>query len=173
MDLPHQANVMPLSLKRRLAGHDSPKTASDILAEALAGDAHVDFPMVTEICERTRCDALELATLTCLLASVLGDCSLGEDLSRQLKAVTVAHELLYDESARKALAAAPGLLDSLEYLKVAASAIGATSPAAEGIHLLASETLRQLTPPASPCGLKEDRGWFGVFEDFLADITIA
>merc|ERR1712070_86512 len=126
-----------------------------------AGDARVDFPLVTEICERTQSDALELATLTCLLASVLGDS--GDDLSRQLKAVTVAHELLYDESARRSLAAAPGLVDSLRYLKVAASAIGG-SPAAEGVYLLASETLRQLTVPAHPLdrssSLNEDRGWF-------------
>merc|ERR1712232_1163919 len=99
-----------------------------------------------------------------------------EDLSRQLKAITVAHELLYDEGARKALAAAPGFLDSLHHRKAAAGAIGG-SPAAEGVHLLASEILRQLTLPACPlasCAMQSEQAtWFDRMGDFLADIAIA
>eukprot|EP00929_Paragymnodinium_shiwhaense_P108469 TRINITY_DN74786_c0_g1_i1.p2 TRINITY_DN74786_c0_g1~~TRINITY_DN74786_c0_g1_i1.p2 ORF type:complete len:197 (-),score=46.58 TRINITY_DN74786_c0_g1_i1:106-696(-) len=167
----HRAEVSPRAARNACA----------IFAEALAGESRIDFPTVTDICERTTSDALELAALAALMANVLRESADG-DLSRKLKAVTVAHELLYDEGARKALVAAPGLMESLRCLPAAASAIGGGAdigPAAEGVYVLSTEILRQLQLPTThdvakpPIQQERRSGWLSFFEDVLADIEIA
>jgi len=75
----------------------STASASSLLAEALAGARRVDFPLVTAICDRACGDDGELEDLVNLVAVALQGPA--EDMSPKLKALTVAHELLYDQCA--------------------------------------------------------------------------
>lgn len=157
-------------------------SARALLSAALAEGRRLDFPVVTEICERVHGDASELTAVTRLLADTLRDG--GASASRRLKALTVAHELLYDERACGALAATPGLL---EVFAEESSSSGswrpssrsgpaptpgrpasglecAGGPAEETTALLAAELLRRLSawrPPAPERGTSASgcRGW--------------
>lgn len=73
-------------------------SAVGLLQEALSPSSRVDFPRITEICQRVadRPDEAEqsAAMLWAALSSTEGH---AEAPRRQLKALTIAHELLYDE----------------------------------------------------------------------------
>lgn len=73
-------------------------SAVGLLQEALSPPSRVDFPRITEICQRVadRPDEAEqsAAMLWAALSSTEGN---SEVPRRQLKALTIAHELLYDD----------------------------------------------------------------------------
>lgn len=137
-------------------------SAHGILAEALGHRRRVDFPTVTEICEGCVGNDKETALVVRLLSSSLQDKS--ADTSRQLKALTVANELLYSEVARRALLSEPGLLETLRRLRSSSlSASGSSEKIAEGTaRMLACELERrlilekQLPPPKKRISIS---GW--------------
>merc|ERR1719502_2435316 len=116
--------------------------AQQLLADALAVGGRVDFATVTEICERAFGDELQMTALAQVLASAL-DVDHIQDIPKQLKAVTVAHELLYDELAREVMLETPGLILSLHKLRKYRPK-NSDGPASELIRLLASEILKHL-----------------------------
>lgn len=160
-DVPHEESVhqpRSLPLGRGSSFQGFPKrSACDLLVGALGSGGHVDFPTVTEICEGVMGNDQEMAAVAHLLSAALqNEVGLPESslLSLQLKALTVAHELLYDADARKALIEAPGLLCAvkrlrLEHLCQADSMQRETlrsvgGPAGECVRLLTSEICRSL-----------------------------
>lgn len=119
--------------------HKNP--AQRLLTQALAFDGRVDFPIVTEICECLSEDNLQLAGVIRLLASSLRVGHTTEDLKRQVKALTIAHELLHDALARRAMFETPGLIEALRSLGMSTTA---DDPAAECIRLLSCEISQRL-----------------------------
>jgi len=123
--------------------HQKKVSAQRLLAQALAVDGRVDFPIVTEICERVSEDALQLAAVVRLLSSALQVGHTSDDLSRQVKALTIAHELLYDALARRAMFETPGLIAALRSLGMSTTA-DVEGPAAECVRLLTYEISERL-----------------------------
>jgi len=135
------------------------QSAYDLLLEAFGAGGRVDFPTVTEICDGVAGNVHEMAAVAQLLSAALQKCGVAEGLQKgsddsilslQLKALTVANELLYDADARRALIEAPGLLAALKTLKMkhvseahlfqrGALRAVALSPAVESVRLLTSE----------------------------------
>merc|ERR1719240_2598470 len=114
----------------------------ELLVEVLAVGGRVDFPVVTEICERACGNAVEMLALVHLLASSLQE-TYDRDLSKQLKVVTVLHELLYDKLAQQVMIETPGLVVSLQKLRKH-SLSSSAGLAREPVLILASEILKQL-----------------------------
>lgn len=160
VEVPGEEGVhQPRSLPHRTRPSFHPlmhkQSAQNLLLEALQTDGRVDFPTVTEICEGVADDAEEMDAVAQLLSRVLQQ-DAGEDslLSLHLKALTVAHELLYDVNARRALVEAPGLLAAVRRLRLkhlhesqilprdALRTVG--GPAAECVRLLTSEICHAL-----------------------------
>jgi len=112
------------------------------LARALASDGRVDFPTVTEICERSCGDALQTAAVVKMIADALDRGEDKDDLRRQLKAITVAHEMLHDALARQVMFEEPGLVNALRHIRC--SQASQTGPAAESVRLLATEVVQRL-----------------------------
>jgi hypothetical protein len=117
-------------------------SAPELLAEALAGLRHMDFPMVTSICERACGDCQEMSDLVELVVASLEKPD--DDLAVILKALTVAHELLYDDNACLVLLDAPGFLQALQSTKLRAVTAAQPGPAAESVGLLSAELWRRL-----------------------------
>lgn len=136
--------VESVYLRRNYMAHQysSIKRAHELMADVLSGKSHVDFPTVTEICERSYGDEIEAAAVAELIASALAD---ADDDSNYLKALTVAHELLYDDCACKAMLAAPGFVDGLHRAQTSSCASD-TGPAGESIRVLSAELRRRLCP---------------------------
>jgi len=123
----------------------TPSSARCVLATALTSCGRVDFPTVTEICDRAQDDNRQMLGVVKLLTLALQ----GGDRARQLKALTVAHELLYDARAREVLFTEPGLIEALEGIlnkeQVSIVMDGPFQrPAEEAVQLLAFEILRRL-----------------------------
>lgn len=118
-------------------------SANSLLADALSQGGRVDFASVTEICERARGDALQAESLVRALTTALKSGLDVDDLSLQVKAVTVAHELLYDSAARRAMFDHSHFLSTLARARDSPSARG-EGPPAECIRLFSREVLRQL-----------------------------
>jgi len=116
--------------------------AHRLLVEALAIGGRVDFPIVTEICEHANGDVLIMMDLVHILASPLQE-SYDPDLVKQLKAVTVLHELLYDALAQQIMIRKPGFVMSLQKLREHALN-SSDAPARELVVLLSSDILRNL-----------------------------
>jgi len=112
------------------------------LARALASDGRVDFPTVTEICERSCGDALQTAAVVKMIAGALDGGEDADDLRRQLKAITVAHEMLHDALAGHVMFEEPGLVNALRHIRC--SQASQTGPAAESVRLLATEVVQRL-----------------------------
>jgi len=122
-----------------------------LLSQTLGQYHRVDFPTVTEICERLACNASDLAAVVQLLTSVLQEEQ--TDISRQLKALTVAHELLYDDAARQALVSTPGFMEALSRPYMGADIVKGREThglAAESSALLAEEIRRRLSLESMP-----------------------
>jgi len=113
-----------------------------LLVEALATGGRVDFPTVTEICEHADGDVMQMMDLVRLLASSLQE-SYDPDLVKQLKVVTVLHELLHDAMAQRIMIETPELVMSLQRLREY-SLSSSDGPAHELVVLLASEILKRL-----------------------------
>uniref|UniRef100_A0A7S1F7Z5 Uncharacterized protein n=1 Tax=Noctiluca scintillans TaxID=2966 RepID=A0A7S1F7Z5_NOCSC len=115
-------------------------SASSLLVQALASGKSVDFPMVTDICELACNDQPQIDEVVEVLVAAMRQ---GNDLTRQLKAATVAHELLYDGCARRAMFETPGMLQTLADLR-SCSAPFEDGPAEEAVRLLTSEVMKRL-----------------------------
>jgi len=121
---------------------ESDEPAHMFLRRALASDGRVDFPTVTEICERCFGDAAQTAAVVKMIAGALDTGEDEDDLRRQLKAITVAHEMMHDALARQVMFEEPGLVNALRNIRCSRSA--QTGPAAECIRLLATEVVQRL-----------------------------
>jgi len=147
MDVPLEPRVIVMPSSIFVCGHFPLKahreTASRLLARVLGDGGHVDFPTVTEICDQAEGDAEETRLVVQILYAALQGTVGGSNTSRQLKAVTIAHEFLYDELARHAMWNCPGMLDSLDRLHEGSHFAG-KGPAAESIRLLTAEIRRHL-----------------------------
>jgi len=118
--------------------------AHSFLAKALASDGRVDFCTVTEICESAFGNALETAAVVKLLTTALhSESEDGADLPRQLKALTVANEMLYDALSRQAMLAEPGLVPALRNIRLSPAA-NQEGPAAECVRMLSTELIHRL-----------------------------
>ena len=136
-------------------------SATTLLAQALQPHTRLDFPLVTEICERATSDAAELDQVVLTLEAALGS----PTLQTRLKVLTITNELLYDDVARQAFASKP----AFQILQPFALEEGnvAMELAAANAGLLASEIARRLSrvdvaqgsccyampPPALACWL--------------------
>ncbi|CAJ1403916.1 unnamed protein product [Effrenium voratum] len=93
--------------KAAIEANDAEERASAVglVQEALSPPSRVDFPRITEICQRVadRPDEAEQSAAL-LWAAFASDEDNAEVPRRQLKALTIAHELLYDERVLKAFA---------------------------------------------------------------------
>merc|ERR1712007_96502 len=102
------------------------------------------------ICERACGNVLQMMPLVHLFKSSLQE-KYDPDLTKQLKVVTVMHELLYDALAQQVMIETPGLIMSLQNLRKH-SLNSSDSPARELVLLLASEILqRLLSADMGPC----------------------
>jgi len=117
-------------------------SANELVVEALANGGRVDFPTITEICERAHGDVLQMVDLVHFLASSLQE-SNDLDSVKQLKLVTILHELLYDASALQTMIETPGLIMSLQKLR-RCSLNSSDEPARELVLLFASEILKRM-----------------------------
>jgi len=135
LDVPSGRRFKPLS--RENGGRDS--SACRLLAQALSSSSCVDFPTVTEICQVVHDDPPQTVAVAEVLASAMRK---GNDTTLQLKAATVAHELLYDGVARRAMFENPGLLQALDRLRVPPAA--KDGPVEEIVRVLTTEVMKRL-----------------------------
>eukprot|EP00927_Polykrikos_kofoidii_P038391 TRINITY_DN32735_c0_g1_i1.p1 TRINITY_DN32735_c0_g1~~TRINITY_DN32735_c0_g1_i1.p1 ORF type:complete len:205 (+),score=25.45 TRINITY_DN32735_c0_g1_i1:79-615(+) len=139
------AQSSPSNARRRpFTEHDD---ACELLARALGRDGFMDFPTVTEICEHCCGDSSKLEAVAKMLTSALCNGLDDGDVSLCLKALTMAHELLYDPCACKVLVETPGFVEACE-LSCEASPKGdklsSWGPAVETARVLAWETKSRL-----------------------------
>mmetsp|Transcript_59212 Transcript_59212/g.157617 ORF Transcript_59212/g.157617 Transcript_59212/m.157617 type:complete len:166 (-) Transcript_59212:173-670(-) len=116
------------------------RSAICLLVQALSCSRSVDFPTVTDICELRWNDPPQTQEVVEILVTAMQQ---GNDLTQQLKAATVAHELLYDSCARKAMFENSDMLQALSRLGTTQSP-SEDGPAEEAVRLLSSETRRRL-----------------------------
>ena len=121
-------------------------SAASLLADALRPDRRLDFPLVTELCERATSDPSELAEVVDALSCILDESA---QLLQRLKALTVTNELMYDDAARQAFARKPGFLSAL--MRPISSVPNGTCPtiaydlAAANVQLLTTEIARRIS----------------------------
>lgn len=128
------------AIEAEAAGERS--SAAGLLKEAMSPTGRVDFPCVTEICQRVADCPEEARGSADLIFSALAESENEEDESREiprrkLKALTIAHELLYDAHVLAEFAARP--LEPLRNLECLPQGSGLGEPAEETIRMLAHE----------------------------------
>lgn len=120
-------------------------SATTLLADALTPGKRLDFPLVTEICERATSDASELAQVAETLEAMLQS----QHLPTRLKVLTIANELLYDDSACQTLASKAAFLNvDLAEHDPEEEPNMALELAAANANILASEISRRLASVA-------------------------
>ncbi|CAJ1370397.1 unnamed protein product [Effrenium voratum] len=103
---------------------------------ALRPECSVDFPQITEICERLEMQPLETKATVAVLAKALKDRR--HPLRVKLKALTIANEMLYNPRAVKEFSEVENLQGALEVLRQARG--GELGPAMdENVRMLATE----------------------------------
>jgi len=162
MDVPMDEGVhMPRSLLQQIRPSFGEvvfhrESAYNLLLRALRPDGRVDFPTVTEICEGVAINTSEMGAVAELLSTALQReaCEDGA-FSLQVKALTVAHELLYNADACQILACTPGFFAAVKRLHTKhlrdaqvphRAGLRAGGPAEECVRLFASEIYRTLGP---------------------------
>lgn len=121
----------------------SATSADRMLALALSRGGRIDFPTVTEICEQVSGSNSQAGAVAKTLAFALQQGVLEEDLSLQVKALTVANELLYDAHARRAMFNEPGFLRTLLEVRNSRAA-HVDGPSSECARLFAWEVSKWL-----------------------------
>lgn len=111
-------------------------TVGERLFEALAAGSTVDFPMVTEICERVAKEPREAPEAVRLLAQAFSE--RGSPPRRKLKALTIANELMYDPRAVAEFRQVHRLRDALWNLQ-ATNGTGLGDGPDEQIRMFATE----------------------------------
>uniref|UniRef100_A0A7S1AC71 Uncharacterized protein n=1 Tax=Noctiluca scintillans TaxID=2966 RepID=A0A7S1AC71_NOCSC len=115
-------------------------SAHQLLVEALVGVRCVDFATITDICELIWNDPEQRIEVVNVLSSAMRH---DNDVTKQLRATTVAHELLYDAGARRAMYETPGMIQTLARLQHGGDQFN-QGPAREAVRMLASEVMRRL-----------------------------
>ncbi|CAJ1380577.1 unnamed protein product [Effrenium voratum] len=122
------------TLSRKVAqGADA--TVGERIFEALAARSTVDFPKITEICERVAQEPQEVPEAVRLLAGAFNE---REPPRRKFKALTIMNELLYDPKACHELRQVFGVRDALWKLQ-ATFGSGLGDGPDEQIRMLATE----------------------------------
>ncbi|CAE6950820.1 MTMR2 [Symbiodinium sp. CCMP2456] len=103
---------------------------------ALAAGSNVDFPTVTEICDRVAKEPREVPEAVRLLAGAFAE--KGGLPRRKLKALTIMNELLYDKRAEAELRQVHGVRDALWTLQTTSNS-GLGPEADEQIRMFATE----------------------------------
>jgi hypothetical protein len=101
----------------------------------------VDFPLVTDISERLASRPAEAVAATKFLVKVFSEGA--QDHSRQLKALTIAHELLYDRTVKNALIETSGVQEALQTLQKCRKSSSSKGPAVDTIRMFAAEIDRK------------------------------
>eukprot|EP00445_Apocalathium_hangoei_P004250 CAMPEP_0203856284 /NCGR_PEP_ID=MMETSP0359-20131031/10089_2 /ASSEMBLY_ACC=CAM_ASM_000338 /TAXON_ID=268821 /ORGANISM="Scrippsiella Hangoei, Strain SHTV-5" /LENGTH=585 /DNA_ID=CAMNT_0050772877 /DNA_START=86 /DNA_END=1839 /DNA_ORIENTATION=- len=113
-----------------------PGSAAGLVRAALLPGSNVNFPQITEICERTISQPQELEGAVRLLVAALRDRY--ADFRKKLKALTISNEMMYDDTAVAYFQACFGLSETLTALRGArGSPLGAAMD--ENIRMLATE----------------------------------
>ena len=114
-------------------------SATTLLAEALQPGKRLDFPLVTELCDRATSDQSELTQVAETLEVFLES----RDIPTRLKVLTIINELLYDDAARQAFASRE------TFLRLGQASTDEANMALElavcNANLLASEISRRLS----------------------------
>lgn len=106
------------------------------LLNALTPGSNVDFPMITNICERVAKEPREAAEAVRLLVGAFGEQN--GPPRRRLKAITIMHELMHDQRAVAELCDVPGARDALWQLQAMKdSGLGASAD--EQMRMFATE----------------------------------
>lgn len=125
-------------------------SVSGLLQDALSPQSRIDFPRVTEICQRVADKPDEASVSADVLFAALDQAEAPEEAPaealerprRKLKALTIAHELLYDERVLAEFATRP--LEPLRSLESMPQGSGLGAPAEENIRMLASEVRKRV-----------------------------
>lgn len=123
---------------------DIGETATDRIRHALSATSNVNFPIVTDICERVLAEPSEAAGAVEFLVNTL--CDQQAHFRRKLKAITIAHELMYDEHASEQFRRTRGAEAALRELKVVRNT-GLGESSDEHIRMFATEMERTCFPP--------------------------
>lgn len=132
---------------------ESALTAGQRISNALAASSNVDFPMITDICERVFAAPQEAAEAVELLVQAFGDRTAHP--RRRLKALTIMHELVYDQRARAELRDAEGARQALEELQQARNT-GLGDATDEHIRMFATELERLCFEPVESVSSSAD-----------------
>merc|ERR1719436_2003335 len=86
-------------------------TAASLVHAALRPDSVVDFPGITEICERLEAHPQEMSGVAGLLVAALRDAR--TPVRTKLQALTIANELMYSPAAVDAFRATGGAREAI------------------------------------------------------------
>ncbi|CAK8997489.1 unnamed protein product [Durusdinium trenchii] len=139
------------------------RPAGLLVQNALRPECSVDFPQITEICERLEMQPGELKGAVAVLKEALKDPR--QPLRVKLKALTIANEMLYNPRAVQELALAEGLREALETLRQTRG--GELGPAMdENVRMLATEV-------EARCFEKPKDGWSSFTKAMSSDFEKA
>ncbi|CAE7413868.1 MTMR2, partial [Symbiodinium microadriaticum] len=139
-------------------GEPAEPTIGERIFQALAAGSNVDFPTVTEICDRVAKEPREVPEAVRLLAGAFAE--KGGLPRRKLKALTIMNELLYDKRAEAELRQVHGVRDALWTLQTTSNS-GLGPEADEQIRMFATEVEKKCfgasgDPFAAPALVPED-----------------
>jgi len=118
----------------------SPEASAALLVQAaLRQDSHVNFPQITEICDRLEVHPSEVEEAVVVLTRAL--CDRRGLLLTKLKALTISNEMMYNPQAVSAFRAVKGLADALAVLREVRGAEPG-DVTAENVRMLANEIER-------------------------------
>lgn len=111
-------------------------TAAGLVRSALLPGSNVNFPQITEICERIAAEPPEGLQAVQLLVAAMRD--VNAPFRKKLKALTISNELLYDDKAVACFRTFAGFQQALMALRVVQNT-GLTAYVDENIRMLATE----------------------------------
>eukprot|EP00929_Paragymnodinium_shiwhaense_P010530 TRINITY_DN115268_c0_g1_i1.p1 TRINITY_DN115268_c0_g1~~TRINITY_DN115268_c0_g1_i1.p1 ORF type:complete len:175 (+),score=34.73 TRINITY_DN115268_c0_g1_i1:67-591(+) len=114
----------------------TPQSAAFLVRNALLPGSSVNFPQITEICDRVAAEPNEAPEAVGLLVSTLRD--VYAPTRKKLKSLTISNEMMYCDFARSTFRSAEGLREALAKLRTLRdSELGAATD--ENIRMLATE----------------------------------
>jgi len=111
-------------------------TVGELIFQALSPGSNVDFPMITNICERVARQPREAAEAVRLLHGAFSEQQAPP--RRRLKAITIMHELIHDQRAVSEFHEVPGARDALWQLQ-STHGTGLGDSADEQVRMFATE----------------------------------
>mmetsp|Transcript_97707 Transcript_97707/g.173153 ORF Transcript_97707/g.173153 Transcript_97707/m.173153 type:complete len:453 (+) Transcript_97707:86-1444(+) len=118
-------------------------SAAGLVRNALLPGSSVNFPQITEICERIVEEPSEARDAVNLLTAALSDTY--ASFQKKLKALTICNEMMYDDSLVIMFSSAERLRDALLALRSARDT-GLGAPIDENIRMLATEVDKVVFP---------------------------